>query len=72
MYGHNSPTKLKTVFTSKDTMARDDGADDDHFSVAAAAAALASVLEESLNGLQFFKDNLIRILAKKMYTSKRC
>ena len=49
-------------------MARDDGdADDDHFSVAAAA-----VLEESLNGLQFFKDNLIRILAKKMYTSKRC
>ena len=48
-------------------MARDDGdADDDHFSVAAA------VLEESLNGLQFFKDNLIRILAKKMYTSKRC
>ena len=52
-------------------MARDDGdADDDHFSVAA-AAALASVLEESLNGLQF-KDNLIRILAKKMYTSKRC
>ena len=68
MYGHNSPTKLKTVFTSKDTMARDDGADDDHFSVAAAA----SVLEESLNGLQFFKDNLIRILAKKMYTSKRC
>ena len=50
-------------------MARDDGdADDDHFSVAAAAA----VLEESLNGLQFFKDNLIRILAKKMYTSKRC
>ena len=68
MYGH-SPTKLKTVFTSKDTMARDDGADDDHFSV---AAALASALEESLNGLQFFKDNLIRILAKKMYTSKRC
>ena len=52
-------------------MARDDGdADDDHFSVAA-AAALASALEESLNGLQF-KDNLIRILAKKMYTSKRC
>ena len=51
-------------------MARDDGdADDDHFSVAATAA---SVLEESLNGLQFFKDNLIRILAKKMYTSKRC
>ena len=50
-------------------MARDDGdADDDHFSVALAAA----VLEESLNGLQFFKDNLIRILAKKMYTSKRC
>ena len=49
-------------------MARDDGADDDHFSV---AAALASALEESLNGLQF-KDNLIRILAKKMYTSKRC
>ena len=50
-------------------MARDDGdADDDHFSV----AAVASVLEESLNGLQFFKDNLIRILAKKMYTSKRC
>ena len=49
-------------------MARDDGdADDDHFSVAA-----ASLLEESLNGLQFFKDNLIRILAKKMYTSKRC
>ena len=69
MYGHNSPTKLKTVFTSKDTMARDDGADDDHFSVA--AAALASALEESLNSLQF-KDNLIRILAKKMYTSKRC
>ena len=52
-------------------MARDDGADDDHFSVVAAAAALTSALEESLNSLQF-KDNLIRILAKKMYTSKRC